>query len=137
MMKVLKFFHKLFKPNCDCAICVAPVCPHCYQMELLIESINADKRKLLDVIVELSKPITTVQTVSVDENNDVARGARRTWSRTRQELEHSDKLEAERIRAQEIENKASKELRKKTVSDSITELEKELGITGDELSHAS
>jgi hypothetical protein len=143
---MLKWLHHLFNPHCvecDREKEMWDVCPSCETVKMQLAIANAEKRQLLETILALTKPAEVQQHVpnEVKLENVSTKGL--LWNVRRQMLEAEDKIKAEVIRK---ERATAEEIRKAAVtnptpepspkvvniddrSQSIEQLEKELGIT--------
>lgn len=109
--KLVEFIHHLFDPHC-------PECEECKTCVILREQINAERqsnKNLIQAIIDINKP----QKIEQIEPEIDYRQVRKTvpWKVRREMMEGEDKVKAQRIREQAVNQNKS-----------VEEIEKELGI---------
>src|SRR5262245_15278227 len=118
-MRLLRAIHRLFRPNCNCNVCGEPKCESCERLDNMLGLERKDKDMLLNIIYNFSQEQNVLP---VEEKEIEPIGPRIVpWEKKRAELERSDRIKNE---TQKNEDDAT--MRR------INELEKELGITGNE-----
>lgn len=108
---MIKFLHKLFKPNCNCKVCEAPRCEMCDRYEHMLEIEKHEKHLLLDSILMMFKPSEVRESMPVE----IApiRPNRVSWKEQRRIFEEEDRKRFQLMHEQEQD---------------ISKLEQELGI---------
>ena len=123
-MRFIRFWHKVFKPNCDCEVCSTPACENCEQLQTLLASEKATNARLVDTIINFHKPIVAESSFeSKPEELKPIGNSFRSWSIQRRMLEEEDMAKAKIIK-----KKAEEELKAKmdTAGPSVEEIEKSL-----------
>lgn len=117
-MSLTKWFHHLFNPHCpDCV--EADRCESCEVFRQLLESERHEKNKLIDQIIELTKPEQVIEVKkSVDDKIPI--NANMTWKVRRQILEQEDRTRAKVLAEQKLN-----QIKPLTTE----ELEEQLGIS--------
>jgi len=118
-MGVIKFFHQIFRPNCDCNICSRPSCSKCEVLESQLLFERAQNQQLIQNLINLTNPIKeepAKRNVELKPIHTVGI----PWRVKQQMMEEEDKKSAQLKREKELEKEANKL--------TTEELEKELGI---------
>jgi hypothetical protein len=118
-MGVIKFFHQIFRPNCDCNICARPTCSKCEVLESQLLFERATNQQLIGTLTDLVNPKKDPQIKFPSEYKPI-QTAGMPWRVKQQMMEREDRATAKLREDKERENEA----RKLTTE----ELEKELGI---------
>lgn len=99
-MRFLRFFHKLFKPNCTCYVCELPKCANCEFLNSLLQQEQANNRALLNAILEFNKPLVVNEEArEVQDPKPIHTSKRQNFAVIRSTLEARDKAIAEEERA--------------------------------------
>lgn len=122
-MSITKWFHHLLNPHCrECyeERTESKVCESCETLKVQLSIANAEKRQLLDSILEKPTPQIEIEhtrkPIQIPED---LKARQMTWNVYRQMLEAEDREKA-------------KILRKQAEDKRVAELEKELGVSHDE-----
>lgn len=94
-----------------------PPCESCETLKLQLSIANHEKQELLNTILSISKPTTDNQTSPAVDYEKV-KPKIMTWNVRKQMLEQEDRAAA----------KILAEQKKKSISDQIADLEKEIGL---------
>ena len=119
MNKFVRFIHHIFQPHCqEChdEIQDARICVSCETLRQQLEIANYEKRELLNKLIK-PEPIQIEQ-----PDFSQMRPKAVPWRVRREELEAEDRKRAQLIKEKE------KELKAGVVSETVDELEKELGV---------
>lgn len=137
-MNLSRWFHHLFNPHCRECIDEASenkICESCETLKMQLAIANAEKRTMLDALLEKNKPAEAapMKTVNLEE----VKSRQMTWNVRRQMLEAEDRKRAELLRkstpqAAPVAQQASQsESPVQSIDESIKELERELGVEED------
>lgn len=100
-MRFLRYIHKIFKPNCECAVCETPRCQLCEEYKWSLQMERLEKEKLLNALLKMGAPPQIVQMPEKEEPPQIIRGAQR-FSNIRRALEEQDRLRAAENRARDV-----------------------------------
>jgi len=138
---MINWIHHLLEPHCPfCADEreMRRVCQSCETLKHQLEVANYEKKILLNQIIELNKPQIPIPPTQTMLNLDEIRPKTVPWNVRRQMLEEEDRKKAQVLRAVADEAKKATEVKRGpsggvevNIDDSITQLEKELGIKGE------
>jgi hypothetical protein len=123
-MGVIKFFHQLFRPNCSCNICSAPVCEKCEILGIQLNYERQVNQELIRNLIQLTAPEKEQIPSEKVEHKPIVQHI--PWRVKQQMLENEDKQAAKLKRDMELEQAAHKEANQKPLT--IEELEKELEL---------
>lgn len=137
-MKFIKFFHKLFRPNCECMICAEARCEVCEELKRMLYQEQVDKARLLTALVEVSKPERITEKIT-GQLPEPIHPKTVPWPVKQAQLEREDRARAIKKREQEEQNRAEQKvvIQHQEAIQSIAQLETELGIIDTEEKDAS
>ena len=122
MNQLVKFLHHIFQPHCqEChdEIQDARICSSCETLKQQLEIANYEKRELLNKLIK-PEPIQVEQ-----PDFSQMRPKAVPWRVRREELEAEDRKRAQLLKEKEKELKS---VVANHVSETVDELEKELGV---------
>jgi hypothetical protein len=122
VQRFIKWIHHVFNPHCsECAIELA--CPNCEELREILVNDRLEKRRLLDVIVQLAGPAKAEETVKSDIKFQPI--ARPSWRARAAKLEKEDRERFAKNQEAKVQIESVLIDNKQLSTD---ELEKELGI---------
>lgn len=109
-MNLVHWFHHLFDPHCT--LCLEEKrCESCETLHLLLDEERSEKRKLIEQIIELTKPTPPIQEKTIENKQPI--NSHMSWKVKRQILEDEDRAKARIIKEQSIKPMTIEELEKK------------------------